>query len=363
MIHPKKHTDLDPFFKEGWVRSITPKRNHIVWIIISYVPVKNSGAECMTHQMNLFLLKHGWTVTVITPEHTKKHFEGVEIIQFDEKSKVQKALQEASVVASYLHYQEFVAKLAKQLDIPYVQVNHNAYQIPYIRDILKIVDPSQFYMIHNSQWLHDHYKKSLRQVHTPGVQAFMKIYESHTCIVFPPLDSSKLRFSVHGKKVTLVNCSKEKGGELFLELARRMPDVEFLGVKGSYNTPLVDTHLGNVTYMENTPTIRKFYEKTQIILMPSHAESWGRVGVEAMTLGIPVIAHPTEGLRESLGSAGLFADNQDVTTWERIIRKLLTDPWFYTRKSYEGKVRAKELENTGQLERMESWLTRIQASK
>jgi len=58
--------------------------------------------------------------------------------------------------------------------------------------------------------------------------------------------------------------------------------------------------------------------------MPSEYESWGRVGVEAMASGIPVIAHPTPGLQESLGDAGVFVDRNDIDGWERAIRRLLT---------------------------------------
>lgn len=360
MIHPKKHIHPEAFLPSDFVSSSKDtKAKHIVWIIISYVPTKNSGAECMTHCINQYLIEDGWTCTVITPEHPLHTYQGVHIVKFGEKEKIEKALKEASVLVSYLHYQLFVAKLAKQLQKPYVQVNHNSYQVPYIRDILKVVEPSMFYMINNSQWLQEYYKNTLPQVKTAEVKEFMRLYDSHTRVIYPPIDYEKLEFPVRGTKVTLVNCCKEKGGELFLDIARDMPDVEFLAVKGSYNTPVIDTTLSNVTYMENTPNIRDFYEQTKIILMPSHAESWGRVGVEAMALGIPVIAHPTKGLQESLGDAGLFAKHTNKKAWEQLIRKLLNDPWFYTRKSMEGKIRAQEVNKPEQLEQVESWLASI----
>jgi glycosyltransferase involved in cell wall biosynthesis len=73
------------------------------------------------------------------------------------------------------------------------------------------------------------------------------------------------------------------------------------------------------------------YARTRVLLMPSERETWGRVGVEAMCSGIPVIAHPTEGLRESLGVAGMFVDRDDVAGWVRTVHKLMTraNSWRY----------------------------------
>ena len=38
--------------------------------------------------------------------------------------------------------------------------------------------------------------------------------------------------------------------------------------------------------------------------------------VEALAHGIPVIAHPTPGLRESLGFAGTYVDRDNIDAWE-----------------------------------------------
>jgi glycosyltransferase involved in cell wall biosynthesis len=165
-------------------------------------------------------------------------------------------------------------------------------------------------------------------------------------------------FPVHGTHVTLVNCYKEKGGDLLIALAKALPDVSFLGVLGSYNKQVKES-LPNLTYVENTKDIESFYKKTHIILMPSVYESWGRVAVEAMSLGIPVIAHPTPGLRESLGDAGLFANRNSPGRWIALIRALQSNPWFYERKSMESKVRAKELDPLPQLQAFEVWLRKI----
>lgn len=129
-----------------------------------------------------------------------------------------------------------------------------------------------------------------------------------------------------GDRVTLVNLWDDKGGVLFWELARRMPDVPFLGVTGAYGRQEVGD-LPNVEVLDHVPApdmVKLVYARTKVILMPSRYESYGRVGVEAACSGIPTVAHPTPGLRESLGEAGVFVDRSDVDGWERAVRKLLT---------------------------------------
>src|SRR5690606_41172583 len=56
--------------------------------------------------------------------------------------------------------------------------------------------------------------------------------------------------------------------------------------------------------------------------VPVAYESWGRIATEAMAAGIPVIAHPTPGLEENLGGAGIFVDRDDLDGWRRALQTL-----------------------------------------
>jgi glycosyltransferase involved in cell wall biosynthesis len=89
--------------------------------------------------------------------------------------------------------------------------------------------------------------------------------------------------------------------------------------------------------------------------MPSDYESWGRVAVEAMACGIPVIAHPTPGLRESLSWAGTFADRNDPRLWVEAIANL--DPkQAYISAREKSLARAKELDPLPQIANLEQFL-------
>jgi glycosyltransferase involved in cell wall biosynthesis len=85
------------------------------------------------------------------------------------------------------------------------------------------------------------------------------------------------------------------------------------------------------------------YAQTSVILAPSRYESWGRVPLEAAVSGIPTIAHPTRGLRESLGTAALFADRDSPDEWERSVR-LLEDQRVFSSVSETARRRALALE-------------------
>jgi len=321
-----------------------PKPKHAVWITHMYPPEDNAGAELMAHVLNVFLVKKGWKVIVLIPEFSHKTHEGVHIVKFKEKDAVEKSLKEASLIISHLKYSTLSVKIAKQLELPIVLLIHNSFQIPYFRDFLEMIPPSQLHLIYNSLW----------------IQRFYKRFNLDNRVLYPPIDSSKFNFPVKkGNYVTLVNCTKDKGGDTLVKIARKMPEIQFLGVLGSHGEQIIEKSVPNLHYMKNTPNVRLFYEKSAIVLMPSSYESWGRVAVESMCLGIPVIAHPTNGLKESLGEAGTFANRDLPDQWVTAIRTLLTNPWLYERKSMEGIIRAKEVDTNEQLKEVEHWMSSL----
>jgi len=101
----------------------------------------------------------------------------------------------------------------------------------------------------------------------------------------------------------------------------------------------------------------RVYARTKVLLMPSSYESWGRVGVEAMASGIPVVAHPTPGLCESLGEAGIFVDRNDLDGYEAVLRKLMTRTE-YGLASKKAQARSAELDPTAELA---SWCDAVEA--
>jgi glycosyltransferase involved in cell wall biosynthesis len=162
-------------------------------------------------------------------------------------------------------------------------------------------------------------------------------------VVHPPVDGKRYKVGKRGSKLTLVNLFHRKGTATFQQIARLMPDRDFLGVEGGYGKQEKDA-IKNVTYMDNTGDMKKVYSQTRILLMPSLYESYGRTAVEALVSGIPVIASPTPGLKESLGDAGIFCDAEKPAQWVQAIKRL-DDPEAYKAQSKKCVERFKEIES------------------
>jgi glycosyltransferase involved in cell wall biosynthesis len=153
--------------------------------------------------------------------------------------------------------------------------------------------------------------------------------------------------------VTFVNPQPEKGMTVFariaLELGRRRPDIPLLVVEGRGTSdglarvPVDLSGLTNLNRMANTPDPRDFYRVSRVVLMPSlWRESLGRVAVEAMANGIPVLASDRGALPETMGDAGFVLaiperytstgaavpSPREVAPWVAIIERLWDDPGF-----------------------------------
>jgi glycosyltransferase involved in cell wall biosynthesis len=165
------------------------------------------------------------------------------------------------------------------------------------------------------------------------------------------------------KYVTFINPQPDKGMTVFariaLELGARRPDIPLWLVEGRGTSdalaglPVDLSILTNLNRMANTPDPRDFYRVSRVVLMPSlWRESLGRVAVEAMANGIPVLASDRGALPETLGDAGFVftiperctpsssavPTAQEVAPWVAVIERLWDDPAFEAR--HRGLARA-----------------------
>ncbi len=79
------------------------------------------------------------------------------------------------------------------------------------------------------------------------------------------------------------------------------------------------------------------------VLVPSWAEPWGRVVVEAMAMGTPVVATSVGGTRELIdnGRDGLLAPPREPGAWAVAIERLMDDPPLRARIVDAGKTTAR----------------------
>ena len=137
-----------------------------------------------------------------------------------------------------------------------------------------------------------------------------------------------------GDCITLINANENKGVHQFLELAKRMPDRKFLGVRPYYGNMTTPLPLGgNIEWVPFSDDIRTILRRTRILLVPSYYESFGRVAVEAMINGIPVLYSKAakqspypggsiEGMQSWIGDAAIQCDRDRIEEWMSAIGTL-----------------------------------------
>ena len=303
----------------------------------------------MLHQMNRFFQERGHTVKILLKQANihkiESHYvyDNVDVFPPDQYTEIS-LFQWADAVITHLDYAAWSQQLGGMFGKPVFHIIHN----DYVRDHLKSADRPQF-VIYNSNWIKD-----------------KLAYPHHSIVLHPPTDYRHYRVKMDAwdnEHITLINLDQNKGGEILREIAKAMPQRKFLGVIGSYSEPIkigqVTDQPSNVRIMPKQQDIREVYKQTRILIMPSKYESWGRTATEAMASGIPVIASPTDGLKENCGNAGIFVkDRDDVSEWVKAIEKL-DDEKRYRKASQKAIDRSIELDPTQELTQMSEWMEGI----
>lgn len=303
-----------------------------------YLPRHGSGAEWMIHYIAKRLQQNGHNVRVLL--HQANHykiknnyvFDGVDVFPPNDNV-VRGLMQWANAVFTHLDYTRWTIHTAKLFRKPVFHLIHNSHPYP---EIIDAEHPQ--HIIYNSFWL-----KDLLQ------------YKFTNFVLPPPVDWRTYDTqTATGDKITLINLNENKGGKVFHEIAKAMPNKQFLGVHGSYD-PQITQELPNMTYVMNTPDIMQVYRQTRLLLMPSEYESWGRTATEAMCSGIPVICTDTPGLKENCGKAAIYVkDRNNVKEWVKAI-EALDDEKTYSATSRKAKARSRELDPRKALDEFSTW--------
>lgn len=331
-----------------------------------FYPTHCCGSEAVLLHVFKYLISKGHQCRVLLHRdnniRTPYEYEGVEVFG-SRVGQLVDSYSWAHIVLTHLDFTQYTIIMAKQAKRPLVHFVHN--DIPYDSIINSFGNVSAVY---NSEWIKNKIGYTI-----PGI------------ILHPPCDCKDYRTETTKEFITLVSLNERKGGYLFYEIAKAMPDKKFLGVMGSYDNPgplgmsqfdIINhlMRLPNFTLVANTPDIKATYARTRLLLMPSDYESWGRTATEAMCSGIPVICTPTPGLIENCGDAAVYVGKQiesleqggpqvDIGTveeWVAAIRKMDNDK-MYQKYSVLCTQRAEQLSPVRELENLEQFL--LHASK
>lgn len=293
-----------------------------------YIEHNRAGGEYYLHRLLRELAKtHNVHVWVTTGKKTKDTvIDGVHV-HYEQPS-----VKPDIVLTHFMRNSPQARELATRFKTPIVCIVHNEDPLTHI-DARKY-KPSDL-LIFNTDWI---------------LKRF--IVNAQTIVLHPPVDTEEFK-TTPGDHITLVNLTKEKGSETFYQLAKLMPNEKFLGVTGGYGDSNFDHRdMPNVEIIPQTSNMKDdVYARSKIVLMPSSRETYGMVATEAMCSNIPVVAHPTLGLKENMGDAGIYINRDRYHVWAHTIRQL-NDPTEYQkrqdiiRKHMETKNSQDELEET-----------------
>lgn len=291
-----------------------------------YPPGSRVGAWLATHELLKGLAARGHKVEVLPNMGVSRPYALDGVVVFDKYTDADTMVSGADVVLSHLGDNGNAHRLAQEHGKPSVRVVHGG-----------SMKQSRL----NGA--------ALAVFNSEATAAQFPSFPGQSIVVRPITNPDEYR-TTPGDKVTLVNLSDDKGGSVFWMIAAAMPDVQFLGVRGYYGEQ-VEGDLPNVELSMPTRDMRAdVYSRTRLLLMPSLAESWGMTAAEAMCSGIPVLAHPTPGLRECLGQAGVWARRGYVDEWVWQIRRLL-EPETWAEASERALKRSAELDPEADLAR------------
>jgi glycosyltransferase involved in cell wall biosynthesis len=141
---------------------------------------------------------------------------------------------------------------------------------------------------------------------------------------------------------------KNVGGllESYTRLVQRWPDAPRLVLAGrtvALSKPWLDAltkeplaskavHLGYVADSER----EALYKGASVLVLPSFNEGFGLPVLEAMTVGVPVIAANRGALPEVLGDAGMLIDPDDPDSLTAALERMLTDTALARRLAARG---------------------------
>ena len=302
----------------------------IVLLSDSFLPTTFAGSELSGYETIKYLRSRGHTIIIFVKEWEVSEYDGFKIYKYDIQDKFcQQEITNCDLVFFQMGDDPKNLEIVKYRKEPVYVFIHVIDRYPWLLQQRMSFPICVVYNSHMTQdslpTLHD----NMRMIPYVDTDRFKALREK----------------TIQNNVVCLINCNRNKGGELFKELAQKMPNVQFLGVKGGYSNQVIDSKgPKNLTYMENQENITVVFKKIGILVMPSKNETWGRTAVEAMSAGVPVIHSEAPGLVECVGGAGIMCVHNDVDAWVDAINRLINDRAYRERLRQYGFKRVGEIE-------------------
>ena len=137
----------------------------------------------------------------------------------------------------------------------------------------------------------------------------------------------------------LVNSRSDKGFDLVLDVAGRLPHRRFRAIssqssKGTAEAAVRDRGLSNVEILDRVDDLGQLYARARIVAVPSYRfiETFSRVVIEAQRYGTPVIGSDRGNVPYLLRQSGV-ALPEDPDVWAEEAERLFSDDGEWQRRS------------------------------
>lgn len=303
----------------------------------AWAGVANAGSERYINTIMKYMIEKGHEVHVLTNPTMAKHGENRNGIVFNTKildeKEIQKEYEWADFVCTQIAFTPRVLKYCKRFGKRLIYLIHNNHSVPYWD-----VKPKDCWLVtYCADWIQRHHNKSFEWKPEREMTFYPPVLFEEYAITDEVI--------LHERNcISLVNRCMNKGVLTLNQAAQDLPEYKFLAVKGSYSEQVNAFPAMNIELVDHTDNMRDdVYARSKIVIMPSKKETWGMVAIEAMCSGIPVVAHPTEGLVEACGDAGIFVPREKGLVWKSVLKRLMTDEEYYAECSKNSLARALEL--------------------
>jgi glycosyltransferase involved in cell wall biosynthesis len=307
----------------------------------SHIPDRVGGAESSTHELSLTLRDLGHETVVLCSaredlvgprgRHNPIHLHEDEFCGYPTFRAGQPAMALATL-ASRLRPDWIVLHPDKEFELESSALLTGCNLAIYVRDVefgkhaWRIRELTHARFIANSDFTAARLKTVYGMTaHVAPPIVRRERYQS-AAVASPPRD---------GGRVLFINPVPQKGVEVVLEIAARLPWLGFDIVEGWPVRQEQLAHyrsraaaLPNVQWHPVQQDMRPVYARAAVLIVPSQwEEAWGRVVTEAQLNGIPVIASRRGGLPEAVGDGGiLVGDFGDPAAWVAALTGLLANP-------------------------------------
>ncbi len=330
----------------------------IMYVCGMYVP-SHGGAEISMYSLLKKLQEEfGWEILAITDERYEKtkelkEFNKIQIhtTSHDNREKeIEKKILEFKpyVIITQLMWSDVALKLANKHSVPSIM---RVCKVPLELNLAKGSEYSPTAIISTSKSVKEYVTKRWNR----ESKIIKPLVEIENYII------KKANFDPsQNDLIFMFNPLQRKGGLIFKEIAKKLPSEKFGTVLGW--SSLKDNRSSNkfsseyikritesesstfdgvlleyvnlddcenimVFALEDDP--RVLYEQIKILLIPSQwEEAFGRVAIEAMVNGIPVIASNVAGLKDSVGNGGILVEKDKVNEWVKEILKFKNTEYY-----------------------------------